>query len=219
MRSPLRDRLNEFSTSPTKSTSPSRIKTTPYISPSSRKSPVRTTTSPIRSLATTSSTSTSSPTKTSYTRAYQDKNSADRSEESYDREVTEKKTTIYDDDKRTKTTITEKEETIHKSEILKFEVSSYLLCFRVFPLIANLKTNQVKGGTFTKSPSKLIDDFRAKRDKEWEKTKEATDSKKSNSILDESADLGRKMNSPSRFGSCRDTSSVVEDVFQSPVRR
>ena len=78
-----------------------------------------------------------------------------------------------------------------------------------------------------------MDEFRAKRDQEWGNTKvpittcsssnssEAEDKKssKTSQILEESMDLGRKMNSPSRFGSCRETSSVVEDVWHSPARR
>jgi hypothetical protein len=64
-----------------------------------------------------------SPTK-SFSRIYQDKDGSSRSEEFYNRDATEKKTTIIDgeptDGNYTRTTITEKEETIEKREVLKF---------------------------------------------------------------------------------------------------
>ena len=84
----------------------------------------------------------------SYTRVFADKDGSSKSEETFNRESTEKKTTILDgkpeDGNYTKTTITEREETIEKREVLKF----------------------TEVGKRPRSPHKILEEYRAKRDKE-----------------------------------------------------
>ena len=134
-----------------------------------------------------------SPSKsTAYTRVYESKDGSNRSEENYNRDCTEKKTTIIDgvpdSGNYTKTTITEREETIEKKEYIKF----------------------TEKGPLRKSPSKILEEHRAKRDQEINNTEKI--------VIDLSKkDETRSLGSPSRFGSCRD--NVVEEVFSSPDRR
>lgn len=96
-----------------------------------------------------------SPSKsTKITRYYEDKDGSNRSEETFNRESTEKKTTIIDGEpdqgNYTKTTITEREETIEKREVLQF-------------------TEKVGANARPRSPSKILEEYRAKREKEMEK--------------------------------------------------
>ena len=161
-----------------------------------------------------------SPSKaSSYTRVFADKDGSSKSEETFNRESTEKKTTILDgkpeDGNYTKTTITEREETIEKREVLKFtEV----------------------GKRPSRSPQKILEEYRAKRDKEIDESEKKQRISKPlfhipfRSVLTETLvvaiDLSSKksddtktLGSPSRFGSCRDTGNAVDEVFSSPIRR
>ena len=146
-RSPIKTTLN---TSPFKSSPKSR---TSISSPSkSAQSPIRTTaySSPIRTdTFKVQKTVSESPSKaSSYTRVFADKDGSSKSEETFNRESKEKKTTILDgkpeDGNYTKTTITEREETIEKREVLKF----------------------TEVGKRPRSPQKILEEYRAKRDKE-----------------------------------------------------
>merc|ERR1711936_515183 len=193
-RSPLKDKNSlEGQTSPMRSRSP--IKTT-YSSPSKSSLSVKTTQSPIRTgtfkINRREDDSISPSRSTAYTRVYESKDGSNRSEENYNRDCTEKKTTIIDgvpdSGNYTKTTITEREETIEKKEYIKF----------------------TENGPLRKSPSKILEEHRAKRDKEINNTEKI--------VIDLSKkDETRSLGSPSRFGSCRD--NVVEEVFSSPDRR
>ncbi len=73
----------------------------------------------------------------------------------FNRESNEKKTTIIDGEpdggNYTKTTITEREETIEKKEVIQFTE---------------------KSGIRSRSPSKILEEYRAKRDKEMGKISE-----------------------------------------------
>ena len=137
--------------SPIKTTysSPSKI-SSPSYSPSKVRSPIRTGTFKVSKTVANSDNPTST---TSFSRVYEDKDGSSRSEETYNRESNEKKTTIIDGEPEngnyTKTTITEKEETIEKREVLKF--------------------TEIGGATKSRSPSKILEDYRAKREKEMEK--------------------------------------------------
>ena len=101
----------------------SPIKTT-YSSPSKSSLSVKTTQSPIRTgtfkINRREDDSISPSRSTAYTRVYESKDGSNRSEENYNRDCTEKKTTIIDgvpdSGNYTKTTITEREETIEKKE-------------------------------------------------------------------------------------------------------
>ena len=132
--------------SPIKTTYNSPSKASLSTSPGKVRSPIRTSTFKVQKNEDTPST------KSSYSRVYQDKDGKNKSEETFNREAVEKKTTIIDGEPEngsyTKTTITEREETIEKREFLQFtEV----------------------GGSRSKSPSKILEDYRAKRDKEFDK--------------------------------------------------
>ena len=100
----------------------------------------------------------------------QEKDGSSRSEETFNKEASEKKTTIIDGEPEngnyTKTTITEREETIEKREFLQFTEKS-----------GNNSRARSKSPTKiledcvarSKSPSKILEEYRAKREKEMEK--------------------------------------------------
>ena len=133
--SPFKSSPNKSFSSPTKAQSP--IRSTSYASP------IRTDTFKVKK------TLSETPAKvSSYSRVFEDKDGSSKSEETFNRESTEKKTTILDgkpeDGNYTKTTITEREETIEKREVLKF----------------------TEVGKRPRSPQKILEEYRAKRDKE-----------------------------------------------------
>ena len=180
--SPLRSR------SPIKTTYSSPSKSQLISSPNKARTPTRTGTFKVNR-------NEESPSKsTKFSRVYETKDGLGRSEENFNRDCVEKKTTIIDGEPEkgnyTKTTITEREETIEKKEIVQF----------------------TEKGPLRKSPSKLLEEFRAKRDKEVNETEKVFIDLSSNKVDD-----SRSLGSPSRFGSCRD--SVVEEVFSSPIRK
>ena len=191
-RSPLKDKNSlDGQTSPMRSRSP--IKTI-YSSPSKSSLSVKTQ-SPIRTGTFKINRKDESPSKsTAYSRIYESKDGSNRSEENFNRDCTEKKTTIIDgvpdSGNYTKTTITEREETIEKKEYIKFTENA---------------------GPLRKSPSKILEEHRAKRDKEINNTEKIVID------LSKTKDETRVLGSPSRFGSCRD--NVVEEVFSSPNRQ
>jgi len=141
---------------------------------------------------------------TTFSRVYEDKDGSSRSEESFNREAMEKKTTIIDGDPDSgksfrKTTITEREETIEKREILHFTEHSK--------------------DRISRSPQKILEEFRAKRGNEMRKVKDDDDKAAAKIVIDlSSKNESNTMGSPSRFGSCRDT-SVLDEVFSSPARK
>ena len=95
-------------------------------------------------------------TSTSIHRIYEEKDGSSRSEETFNKEASEKKTTIIDGEPEngsyTKTTITEREETIEKREFLQFT-----------------ETSGGSAASRSKSPAKILEEYRAKREKEMEK--------------------------------------------------
>ena len=210
IRSPLREKnISQSDTPYRRSPIKTSLRSSPVAkassSPGKTQSPIRTTYSPIRTdTFKVKKTVSESPAKvSSFSRVFEDKDGSSKSEETFNRESSEKKTTILDgkpeDGNYTRTTITEREETIEKREVLKFtEVA----------------------GKRPRSPQKILEEYRAKRDKEM-----ASDSKQqikidlSSSQKTKEEDSKNLMGSPSRFGSCRDTGSAVDEVFSSPARR
>ena len=85
-----------------------------------------------------------------------EKDGSSRSEETFNKEASEKKTTIIDGEPEngnfTKTTITEREETIEKREFLQFT-----------------ETSGPGTQSRSKSPSKVLEEYRAKREQEMKK--------------------------------------------------
>merc|ERR1711878_101365 len=74
-----------------------------------------------------------------------------------------------------------------------------------------IKFTENAGALRNKSPSKILEEHRAKRDQEINKNEKI--------VIDlaKKTDETRSLGSPSRFGSCRD--NVVEEVFSSPIRQ
>ncbi len=209
IRSPLREKnIVQADTPYRRSPIKTSLKSSPVKtgSPSKTQSPIRTTysSSPIRTdTFKVKKTVSESPAKlASYSRVFEDKDGSSKSEETYNRESSEKKTTIMDgkpeDGNYTKTTITEREETIEKREVLKF--------------------TEVAGKQRPRSPQKILEEYRAKRDKEMSDSKQKIKIDLASHKTTEE-DSKTTMGSPSRFGSCRDTGSAVDEVFSSPVRR
>ena len=159
----------------------------------------------------------------------------EKSEEIYNREMTEKKTTIIGEPKISgnketykKTTITEKEETIEKTEIRKFtqiggasDVTSEIDPLKLFEERKNQRRNEktVSGNcsnldnmndpTINKSKSTSITKTVKFGDGETQKLSDFSHSKSSsNDVLTEQEEKeSRKLGSPSKFGSCRDRSN------------
>ena len=161
IRSPLREKNDTPSVrgrSPIKTTYSSPSKMAKTVSPSKLQSPIRTGTFKIeKKIEEIPSTS------TSVHRIYEEKDGSSRSEETFNKEASEKKTTIITDGKPengsyTKTTITEREETIEKREFLQFTEKA-----SSGPGVGSGATSR------SKSPSKILEEYRAKREKEMEK--------------------------------------------------
>ena len=176
IRSPLREKnFASGQTSPLRSRSP--IKTTYTSSPSKITSspPIAKIHTPIRSGTFRINKKEENPTKsTNFSRIYESKDGSSRSEENFNRDCVEKKTTIIDGEPEngnfTKTTITEREETIEKKEILKF----------------------TEKGPIRKSPKKILEEYRAKMDNEI--------NSKEKIVIDLSKkDETRTLGSPSRY--------------------
>ena len=156
-----------------------------------QRSPIRTVTSSYQS-----------PTK--YTKTTD--NGDFKSKETYSRDVTEKKTTIDhspviegNTETYKKTVVTEKEETIQKTEVLKF---------------TEVKKDEV-------DPLKLLEERRHRRRKDVAEKSVAFDDKEKIheiSIVDSPAvsETGRAMGSPSKFASCRDVSPSKSDNGWTP---
>ena len=157
----------------------------------------------------------------------------ERSEETYNRELTEKKTTILEDPIETgkketykKTTITEKEENIQKTEVLKFtqvdritnEGNSEIDPLKLFEERRNQRRNE-------RATSGTINNLKHNVDMDNQKTTYVTKtvkfgdgkqqklsnfnstSKHNKTVMDSpitGEDSTRIMGSPSKFGSCRD---------------
>ena len=163
IRSPLREKNVAFNDtplsrgrSPIKTTYNSPSKSAFSTSPGKVRSPIRTNTFTVQK-----SNGETPSSVSSYSRVFEDKDGKSKSEETFNREAVEKKTTIIDGEPEngsyTKTTITEREETIEKREVLQF--------------------TEVGGTSCPRSPSKILEEYRAKREKEMEKVPSTTTSK------------------------------------------
>ena len=159
----------------------------------------------------------------------------EKSEETYKKEVTEKKTTILDEPKISgnketykKTTITEKEETIQKTEVLKFTqtVGASKTACDVDPLqlfedrrnqrrnereVSEIFKNQTSSNTPTKLKSNSTSVTKSVKFGDGQKQKlsefNSTDDKIGNDIQEIESNEKRKLGSPSKFASCRDRST------------
>ena len=202
--------------------SPSKLtSTSQMLSPPSRsRSPIKTVTS------------------TRSTTYHDDKEDGtkEQSQETYNREVTEKKTTIVDEPKVSgnketfkKTTITEKEETIQKTEILKFTQigcpsteTTDIDPLKFFEERRNQRRNERATGGVTSAFTSNKDASNNRTsvtktvkfgDGGSQKMSDFNQSNKSsignlNATKDKDEEIdSRKLGSPSKFGSCRDRSN------------
>ena len=166
-------------------------------------------------------------------RSESDEARKEKSEETYNREVTEKKTTIVDEPKITgnketfkKTIITEKEETIQKTEVLKFtqiggtsNLNSDVDPLKLFEERKNQRRNErdigfstskniSKSPTRVKSTSSSVTKSVKFGDGETQKLSDFNSCNESNNCSQDTEDNEiRKMGSPTRFASCRDRSN------------
>ena len=131
IRSPLKERQQQQQEN---RTTPTKIRTTFSPAPAAKKTPTRPTSpSRIRTTTTTTVTTTRPPSVELAEEATED-TGVEKKKETFDREVTETRTTIEDSPVRDgdrefvkKTTITEKEEKIHKTQVIGFDIHSSIL--------------------------------------------------------------------------------------------